>query len=173
LASLAGTTLSTLRLVTYNDVKGHITPFVAVQRMGTASAAADNFARGGIAARVNDDGVLAPRAAMRHPVAGFTELESHPDTGRRIGGFRLPHWNDSLALARRAHVLYPGVPFIGWDVAVLEDGPVLLEGNPVWCPLLAQIPGWVPLGATSFPRMYMETLRAIDLRDQTPGPSAT
>lgn len=42
---------------------------------------------------------------------------------------RVPDWEEVRALVERAHATIPDVPAIGWDVAIAEDGPVLLEGN--------------------------------------------
>jgi hypothetical protein len=55
--------------------------------------------------------------------------DSHPVTGVRIAGRRVPAWDEVLALARRAHAAFPDQVAIGWDIAVLPDGPALVEGN--------------------------------------------
>jgi len=35
----------------------------------------------------------------------------------------------ALELAARAHRIFPDYALIGWDIAILEDGPILIEGN--------------------------------------------
>jgi hypothetical protein len=58
--------------------------------------------------------------------------QTHPDTGRRISGTKVPRFReDVLDVVVDAHRrLAPNVPLIGWDVALTEEhGPVLLEGN--------------------------------------------
>lgn len=35
----------------------------------------------------------------------------------------------------------PKVRSIGWDVAITETGPYMLEGNDNWCMTLFQLPG--------------------------------
>jgi hypothetical protein len=53
----------------------------------------------------------------------------HPATGAQIEGRLLPHWPEALALVQRAHDLIGDRVAVGWDVAILEDGPCLIEGN--------------------------------------------
>ena len=55
--------------------------------------------------------------------------ETHPDTGAQIEGTPVPCWNEVKARAVEAHRAFDDRVVIGWDVAVLADGPVLVEGN--------------------------------------------
>ena len=56
--------------------------------------------------------------------------ERHPDTGAAIAGRALPYWQETLDLARRAHTLaFADHVVIGWDIAILAEGPRLVEGN--------------------------------------------
>jgi hypothetical protein len=56
--------------------------------------------------------------------------DTHPDTGGQIAGRVLPYWRETLELARRAHTLaFADHVVIGWDIAILDDGPCLIEGN--------------------------------------------
>lgn len=54
----------------------------------------------------------------------------HPDTGRAVAGRTIENIREILDLVEDAHTkLAPGVPTVGWDVAVTTKGMFLLEGN--------------------------------------------
>lgn len=53
----------------------------------------------------------------------------HPDTGYRIADFQLPLFDDVIDLVDRAARHVPLVQYVGWDVAVTPNGPVIIEGN--------------------------------------------
>ena len=38
-------------------------------------------------------------------------------------------WPETMDLAIQAHRCFPDYVVIGWDIAVLEDGPCVIEGN--------------------------------------------
>ena len=58
-------------------------------------------------------------------------FEKHPDTGFVAKGFQVPYWKEVLELTAKASAVVPQVGYIGWDVAIAENGPVLIEGNSV------------------------------------------
>ncbi len=53
----------------------------------------------------------------------------HPTTGRTLQGFRLPHWDRVVELCLAVAPHFPGLCLQNWDVAICEDGPVLMEVN--------------------------------------------
>jgi hypothetical protein len=77
-------------------------------------------------------------------------VECHPDTGSPIVGVVLPCWRESIDLVLRAHAIaFSRFAFLGWDVAVTKEGPLLLETNSGWGALFHQMLDG-PLGHTSF-----------------------
>jgi len=130
LAELANGALSTVRVLTIENERGEFEVTHAVLRMAIGSGATvDNFHAGGIAAPIDLRTGMLDRATDLglRPDVGW--CESHPDTHAKILGQRLPWWPETLELARRAHAAFADRVVIGWDIAVLPDGPVLIEGN--------------------------------------------
>ncbi len=54
-------------------------------------------------------------------------LECHPDTGKQMRGLQLPYWADLKQLCMRAAIMFPGFRLQSWDIAICDDGPILLE----------------------------------------------
>ena len=55
-------------------------------------------------------------------------------------GFQVPFWSETLELVKAAALVNTDNRSIGWDVAITNDGPELIEGNHDWCKLLWQLP---------------------------------
>ena len=59
-------------------------------------------------------------------------LEKHPITGIKFNDFQIPYWNELLNTAIKAQNVFKHIKSIGWDIAISENGPVLIEGNTLW-----------------------------------------
>jgi hypothetical protein len=130
LADLNLGALATARIVTARNEAGEIEATHAVFSMPQRPGApVDNIHAGGIAAPVD----LATGRLGRATDLGVKPTsqwhERHPTTDAVILGRSLPHWPAALDLVRRAHALIGDRVVVGWDVAILEDGPCLVEGN--------------------------------------------
>jgi hypothetical protein len=170
LATLSGNGLSTVRVITIRNPGAAPQVALACYRMPTGKSVADNFAAGGIAAGVNlETGVLGSAATKANAAL---RLREHPDSGAAIEGRTLPKWREVCDLALAAHRAFASMVSVGWDVAITADGPVLVEGNAVWCVDLAQISSGRPLAATPIPAclsQYLERAHAFTNADM-PGP---
>jgi hypothetical protein len=151
LASLALGALSTVRLVTCRDEQGNPELIGAALRFAQrADAIVDNFHAGGLAATIDlAGGVLGPatdQGLARGSGQGWHDR--HPVSGAAIAGRVVPFWPETRALAERAHAALGDRVVIGWDIAVLADGPVLIEANSFPDLDILQRCGRAPLGAT-------------------------
>jgi hypothetical protein len=130
LADLSNGALCTARIVTLRNEYGGHEAVCALFRMAVGgNQLVDNFHAGGIAAPVDvisgrlgaaTDWGLRPRHGWR---------THHPDTGGMIEGRFLPLWAETRGLAERAHAAFADRHIIGWDMAILEDGPHIVEAN--------------------------------------------
>lgn len=156
IAGLGPNGLCTVRVVTYRRPAGHPAILMVCLRMPTAGGIVDNFAAGGIAAPVDPHAGTVGEAVAKTLSRGT--FRSHPDSRAPIAGAQLPLWEQTRGLALDAHRCFDWMPFVGWDIAVTPDGPLLLEANPVWCVDLLQIPHHVALGDTEFVSVFLQHL---------------
>lgn len=117
--------VNTVRIVT---ILNHGIPKILFTylRIGNGGKSVDNFNNGGLMSPLakGTGEVLLPAVDK----AGSIH-ETHPYSGTRIIGFRVPLWENCLALVKAAALIVPEAGYIGWDVAITPDGPVLIEGN--------------------------------------------
>lgn len=165
LRPISGRGVSTARIITVR--RGDAEPEVALAsyRMPCGEQVADNFAAGGIATAIDlASGRLGPGVRKARPDAA--PLRDHPDSGAPIQGAVLPHWAAATALAVAAHRVFSRMASVGWDVAITDDGPVLVEGNGVWCVDLAQVSHGRPLADSIIPQAIAGHLAALGHEDR-------
>lgn len=156
LAGIGGRALATVRVMTVQEPDCEPAVLLTVFRMGAADAEMDNFSQGGMVCGVDvASGRLLQALAMDDQLRSYFH-DRHPDTQAQITGVELPYWSDVLEMSLHAHRALGEYPCVGWDVAILDTGPVLLEGN--WNPgvRIAQLPLPRPLGDT----LYVGALNA-------------
>jgi hypothetical protein len=123
LARLSPKSVNTLRIITYYDgTTVHV--LAHAFKMGNG-ADLDNFGQGGIQTTVYDHGELRYGAFNKE---GDKYLV-HPLTGVDIVGFAVPLFDDAVAMAVEMATIVPEVPYIGWDIAITPDRPIVIEGN--------------------------------------------
>ena len=133
LRALTNGALATIRIVTCRAPSGSIDIMPPVLRMPWGTAVADNMAQGGLVAPVDQaSGRIVGPAYRKDVKLGAASIAEHPDTGVCFAGVQIPFWSEAVDLSIAAHAVFGSMFFIGWDVAILDDGPVILEGNPLW-----------------------------------------
>lgn len=123
--------VNTLRMFTFvKDGKAYF--LQAILKIGNGGVI-DNFSSGGMYTFVDDDGiVLAPAIDQED-----NYYEKHPLTNEKIVGFQVPLFKEAVELVKRAALVVPDMAYVGWDVAISENGPLLVEGN--WFPGVFQM----------------------------------
>ncbi len=81
-------------------------------------------------------------------------LEHGPDFAQPSEGIRMPDWDQALSLIERADYALPGYPYLGWDIALTDSGPVILEANGNFATDSLQQSGPRPLIDEQFLRIF-------------------
>ena len=53
----------------------------------------------------------------------------HPVTGVQFDGFRIPCFREAVDMVLQAAKEETNILVIGWDIALSENGPLIIEGN--------------------------------------------
>ncbi len=144
LDSLSDGTLADLRIVTGIDRKGEvrmITHDITLPWGGFSKRPKS------VLGKLDDDGRI-----VRTLYPDGRAAERHPDTGALFSEAIVPFWREARELVLEAHrKAFSRFVFLGWDVAITSDGPVLIETNSGPGFSHHQLLDDLPLGQTVFP----------------------
>lgn len=117
--------VNTTRMVSVMNDDGDVTILTTFLRIGNGKHV-DNFNSGGMTAKVDvETGIVLEDAVNK---AGEI-FEKHPITETTIKGFQMPYWEEAKDMVKSAARLSTHVRYVGWDVGMSVNGPVLIEGN--------------------------------------------
>jgi hypothetical protein len=153
---LAPAAVNTLRLTTISsnekrpELGGeHIKIIYASQKMGGVDSVVDNLIGGGMVAAVDmETGKLSSDAADDQG----NVFAVHPGTGTVIKGFEIPFFKEALELVRTIYEDKKMQGYLGWDIAITEDGPEIVEVNASPGTILFQLP---QITENHFMKQYM------------------
>lgn len=128
--------LSTIRIISVLH-DGVTIPLAAMLRITTGVNMIDNFSGGKtgnlIAAIDLNSGQLGScKGSLSRNFPYMTVYQRHPDTGNPIEGVTIPYWRELIDLITQAHRSLPELITLAWDVAVTDQGPVIVEANPTY-----------------------------------------
>ena len=138
LMELSPSGLNTIRIFTQLNKNDEV-EILGTRLRITINSHVDNLAAGNIAAPINEKTGRVEGPGVYSDITKKDEF-AHPITGVEIIGFQVPFWKESMQLVKEAALLHKENRSIGWDIAITNDGPELLEGNHNWCKLLWQLP---------------------------------
>lgn len=123
---------NTMRIWTfYPENKNPFIP-IAVLKMGTKkSGFVDNVSQGGLAALIDLETGELGKCANLLSSGEVLWYNNHPDTGARIEGCMIPHWNsikkELLSLVSKL----PEYKYVGWDILLKDNNGsfTIIEGN--------------------------------------------
>lgn len=124
MAALNPESVNSLRVISFLD-GSDVHVLETVLRMGNG-ADVDNYGRGGMYTVLDEKTGVAHFGAFDRFAHTFT---SHPLTGTPIVGFQVPRYPEVLTLVDTISRVVPEIPYVGWDIAIGDRGPLVIEGN--------------------------------------------
>jgi len=122
---LSDSSVNSLRITTLKrNETVHI--LYSIVRMSDGYNAVDNISSGGMYCPVSENGEISAEAFCDNTIEYYSV---HPKTGTVFLGFQIPFYKQAIGLVTEAAKRVEELRYIGWDVAITENGPVLIEGN--------------------------------------------
>lgn len=138
ISKIYASSLNTLRFETFIDLQGEPHIVCVYMRFGMNGNFVDNTFSGGMATGiVLDNGRFYEKGYQKFEGEADTKyLLAHPDTGFVFKDQPVPYFKEACDLVMECLKFVPD-RYLGWDIAIAENGPVLIEGN--GSPFLAEI----------------------------------
>jgi hypothetical protein len=118
-------TIRTVNIVAKDSIR---TPFAAF-KLPAAGNFADNYWRKGNLLANIDVGDGSVKRVIRGTGVATEVIDAHPDSGHQFAGMRLPFWKEAMELNEAVVSYFPSVRYNSLDIAITDDGPVVVEIN--------------------------------------------
>jgi hypothetical protein len=151
LAAFIGPTLCSVRVQTIIALDGQPRIIAAVFKLQPGPVGVDHLIYGAVGCWVDLDTGKLVAGRTRDSLEDATMI---PRTQTSFIGLQLPDWKEAKELALRAAEAFPWARSIGWDIALSDTGPMLIEGNEEWSPSLIQMPAPQGLMTGDFEALY-------------------
>jgi hypothetical protein len=122
--------VNTIRLDTFINPDGKIEIISSYIRMSFLNSHVDNSSSGGCYVGIDlTTGKLKKFGYIDFIHFGAKLFTAHPVTNVVFENFDVPLFSQAKELVLKVAGYMPGLRLVGWDVALCESGPVLVEGN--------------------------------------------
>ncbi len=130
LQRLNSSCLNTIRFDTFIDANGNVEIISAYLRTNIKGHHADNERSGGCEISIDlATGRLKKFGTLTLKFNGLKRLTIHPVSAVVFEDFLIPYFSAAMELTLRIAGYIPALRLVGWDVAISESGPVVVEGN--------------------------------------------
>ena len=126
MCALHPASLNTVRVPTVK-LQDRVEVLTPTLRIGRGGSVVDNASSGGIIVSVDAGTGICTQNGMDEHNGIYLQT---PDTGVILPGFQIPRWDEALLLVKALAEVVPGNHYVGWDIALTDNGWVMVEGNP-------------------------------------------
>lgn len=118
--------VNTIRICTVVSDSGKAHLIYALLRIGSGKNDVDNVTSGGMYTLLSENGKITHPAFCDKTVSYYTK---HPNNEFPFIGFQVPFFKEAVELCCKAALVEKRIRYVGWDIAITQSGPVLVEGN--------------------------------------------
>ena len=150
-AKLYPYSVNTCRIITLLGKDNVPHALIAVFKMGRDGRIVDNYGLHGPVDMETGEFLYPAHSGDTTIGQHFTE---HPNTHIPLIGYKVPYIKEAVEMAKKAATVVPQMRYIGWDVAITPNGPVIIEGNNYCAHDFWQLPGQTPGGIGILPTIH-------------------
>lgn len=132
-ASFNPSSVNTVRFMTALYPDNHAEVFATFIKIGRAGSIVDNAGDGGnVDVAVNPDTGVLQYAIRYDGWHNIHDIDRHPDSNAPLNGVTIKHWDAIKAEVCRFQQALPYCRVAGWDIAITDEGPLVIEVNDLW-----------------------------------------
>lgn len=125
--------VNTVRFMTALYPDRSVKVFATFMKIGRAGSDVDNAGGGGnVDCAINIDTGECYNALQFNSYTDVKKIDRHPDSNEMINGVLIENWTEIKKSLCNYQSRIPQLKAIGWDVALTDDGPVIIEINNFW-----------------------------------------
>lgn len=117
--------LNTFRIVTFQLPDVGWVPICSYLKVGREGDVVDNSGAGGLLVRLESDGMT----GLAIDFKTRSDHSHHPDSGAALAGIAISEFPAAEDLAVNASKAFSQMGVLGWDIALTESGPMIIEVN--------------------------------------------
>lgn len=132
------TSVNTIRMITSRSPNGDVRLHIAQIKIGRKSAVISNAHQTEELEGGNIDGTINIETGIIERVYDFRSgrdyeiIENHPDTGIKLKGVKIENWDMIREKVLDFQRSLPHMNMPGWDIAITDSGPCVIEINSLW-----------------------------------------
>lgn len=138
-AAVAPSSLNTVRVETVRWKQTTHVHYALARFSARPGVSIDNATQGGTFVGIDIDRGVLKKYGEYFLFENGAHQTRHPVSGVTYQDFPVPFWDEVLSLVTKLHPLFYGLVSVGWDIAITDHGPVVLEGNTSPCSKMAQM----------------------------------
>lgn len=132
-ARLNASSVNTIRFMTTLYPDGSARIIGIFMKVGRAGKCVDNAGSGGnVDVCVDIETGEIKNAIQFDGWRQINEIDKHPDSGAQLNGVIIDNWDAIKAEVIKFQQAFPWCKAAGWDIAITDDGPVVIEVNDYW-----------------------------------------
>lgn len=132
-AAFNESSVNTVRFMTTLWPDGSARVIATFIKIGRAGKCVDNAGGGGNVDVCVDTETGEIKYAIQYDGwRNIKDIEKHPDSGNQLNGVIIENWQAIKEEVKKFQQAFPYCKAAGWDIAITDEGPVVIEVNDFW-----------------------------------------